>query len=397
MTNLWGPIPLALLYDLRVRGLSWADRGVLHHLHLVASTSEDRQTIPLPQRPGETSLAAWRRALGDDGAEAVGRLVQAGLLETTPAGLRTALQTAAAPSRSAEAPNPQPRPATPASGPVERLRALFSKHNLKTADDRTAWLRTEHGRKTLDRLELTEAEALGVVARTGAAGGRFGSNRAAVTDGGNPPADGDNRNRRTAVTTAVTSLPSHTLPSERNAERKGENSARAAVTDGGNRNPPTAVTPDDNPAAVTDPFGALQELAAPVADLFGGGEVDASTLLIRMGVTGTEARAMAAALAKPSAWWPDRKSAPVRATLSALLGFRTEEGYEARALTALVAHVRAGAAKPAPSRPAEAPPPRLAPPSTPDPAKVAAARALLAPARAALAAATAPAPEVPCA
>lgn len=380
--NLWGPIPLALLYDLRVRGLSWADRGVLHHLHLVASTSEDRQTIPLPPRPGEASLAAWRRALGEDGAEAVGRLVQAGLLETTPAGLRTALQTATASPRSADAPDAPPRPASPASGPVERLRALFSKHKLQTADARTAWLRTEHGRKTLDRLGLTEAEALSVVARTGATGGRFGVNPAAVTAAVTTEVTTGNGYRRAAVTTAVTSLPSHTLPSEKDSEREGENSARAAVTDGDNRNPLTAVTHGGNPAAVTDPFGALQELAAPVADLFGGGEVDASALLVRMGVTGAEAHAMAVALAKPSAWWPDRKSAPARATLSALLGFRTEEGYEARAMTALVAHVRAGATRHAHAAPtADRPPPSLTPARAPDPAKVAAVRAALAAAR----------------
>ena len=330
----WAPVPLAVNDDPRVRLRSPVEQLALVRLYLIARGAD---LVAMPTC-GEAPYAVWRRLWGPEMADAVGALVEAALVAVEPAGLRltisTGMRVAAAPGRPVEAASAA---SSEAAGAVAKLRALFSKHKLRSAADRDAWLKTDHGRRSIERLGITEAEAAEVVARTGSAPGRFGNSRTAVTAGvtvsNRNRIDGDNL----SVTAAVTSLPSHTLPSEKE-EREEEVTAReAAVTDG------------SNPVTERGSFATLQERAAPVADLFGGGEVDASALLVRMAVTAAEVDAMAAALARPSEWWPDRRRVPMRTTLNDLLGFRGADGYDARGLTALVAHVRARkAAKVAP-------------------------------------------------
>ena len=330
----WAPVPLAVNDDPRVRLRSPVEQLALVRLYLIARGAD---LVAMPTC-GEAPYAVWRRLWGPEMADAVGALVEAALVAVEPAGLRltitTGMRAAAAPGRPVEAASAA---SSEAAGAVAKLRALFSKHKLRSAADRDAWLKTDHGRRSIERLGITEAEAAEVVARTGSAPGRFGNSRTAVTAGvtvsNRNRIDGDNL----SVTAAVTSLPSHTLPSEKE-EREEEVTAREA-----------AVTDCSNPVTERGSFATLQERAAPVADLFGGGEIDASALLVRMAVTAAEVDAMAAALARPSEWWPDRRRVPVRTTLNDLLGFRGADGYDARGLTALVAHVRARkAAKVAP-------------------------------------------------
>lgn len=341
----WAPVPLAVNDDPRVRLRSPVEQLALVRLYLIARGAD---LVAMPTC-GEAPYAVWRRLWGAEMADAVGALVEAALVAVEPAGLRltisTGMRVAAAPGRPVEAASAA---SSEAAGAVAKLRALFSKHKLRSAADRDAWLKTDHGRRSIERLGITEAEAADVVARTGSAPGRFGNSRTAVTAGvtvsNRNRIDGDNL----SVTTAVTSLPSHTLPSEKE-EREEEVTAReAAVTDG------------SNPVTDRGSFATLQERAAPVADLFGGGEVDASALLVRMAVTAAEVDAMAAALARPSDWWPDRRRVPMRTTLNDLLGFRGADGYDARGLIALVAHVRARkAAKAVPVAAADDAPVRL--------------------------------------
>lgn len=341
----WAPVPLAVNDDPRVRLRSPVEQLALVRLYLIARGAD---LVAMPTC-AEAPYAVWRRLWGPEMADAVGALVEAALVAVEPAGLRltitTGMRAAAAPGRPVEAASAA---SSEAAGAVAKLRALFSKHKLRSAADRDAWLKTDHGRRSIERLGITEAEAADVVARTGSAPGRFGNSRTAVTAGvtvsNRNRIDGDNL----SVTTAVTSLPSHTLPSEKE-EREEEVTAReAAVTDG------------SNPVTERGSFATLQERAAPVADLFGGGEVDASALLVRMAVTAAEVDAMAAALARPSDWWPDRRRVPMRTTLNDLLGFRGADGYDARGLIALVAHVRARkAAKAVPVAAADDAPVRL--------------------------------------
>jgi len=342
----WAPVPLAVNDDPRVRLRSPVEQLALVRLYLIARGAD---LVAMPTC-AEAPYAVWRRLWGAEMADAVGALVEAALVAVEPAGLRltisTGLRAAAAPGRPVEAASAA---SSEAAGAVAKLRALFSKHKLRSAADRDAWLKTDHGRRSIERLGITEAEAAEVVARTGSAPGRFGNSRTAVTAGvtvsNRNRIDGDNL----SVTAAVTSLPSHTLPSEKEERKEDVTAREAAVTDGSNRNSRTAVTDGSNPVTERGSFATLQERAAPVADLFGGGEVDASALLVRMAVTAAEVDAMAAALARPSEWWPDRRRVPERTTLNDLLGFRGADGYDARGLTALVAHVRARkAAKAAP-------------------------------------------------
>lgn len=389
LATLYAQVTVALLYDLRVRGLSWAERGVLFDLYLRAAVSADGVTVALPLLAGEAPVAGWKRALGPDGAEAAGRCVQLGLLESVPEGLRATLQgavhrrAAAVPPSALQGPDgdePAAAPAARARGagdPVHALRLAFTRHGLRTAEERGAWLATDPGARTLKRLNLTTEEALDVVARTGVNGGRFGS-RTAVSHGAIArQSRGDLDNAATVLShgdiAAVSPLPPHTPPSEKDKEKEGVDARAPAISHGdiaavshgdietAARQSRAAVSSarDHRAAPHADPLSELQRAAAPHADLMGGGDLEmgASALLIRLRITPAEIPAMALALSRPTSWWPSGgRAAPARATLGDLAGWHTADGYEFKPLSALVAHVR-GAARRVPAAPAAPPAP----------------------------------------
>lgn len=338
--SLYGPVAMLLLYDMRVRGLSWAERGVLQTLYLAAAVAPDRQTVSLSGLAGEAPPATWKRALGADGADAVGRLAALGLLEVVPEGLRATLQAPVAEALSDPARRPPRAAATDAEaspqGPraparaEHNLREAFRRHKLKTAEERRAWLDTAAGQRVLTSNGLDLAVALEIVARTGVNPGRF--------------------TPRTAVTPAVTAITHGNHAGSHGDHAHGNHAAH------GDRR---GVTADE----AFDPLTALQDAGAPHADLMGGGEVEsgAAAFLVRARVQPAEVPLLAQALARPAAWWPkSSRETPRRVTLSDLAGFHSAEGYEFKPLSLLIAYVRAGAKK-APRGPEREPPPKPAP------------------------------------
>ena len=378
---LYATVALSLLYDLRVRGLSWAERGVLLHLYVLAAVAPDRQTVALAGLPGEASVVTWRRALGPEGADAVGRLVECGLVAVVPEGLRATLQGAVAEAlqegrrpvaRVADVPEDGAAPpARDISRAEHNLREAFRRHRLTTAEDRRAWLGTEAAQKILARNGLDLGSALDIVARTGVNRGRFGA-RTVITHGnhaGNHA--GSHAEHAAAITPAITHLPPHTPPSEKDKENQRDSARGAAITHGNHAGShaehAAAITHGDHartndhrgviaggPGEGFDPLAALQVAGAPHADLMGGGELEtgAAAFLVRARVHAAEVAPLAAALARPGAWWPkSAREAPKRVTLADLAGYHTADGYEFKPLAALVAHVRS--AKPAARRVAE--------------------------------------------
>ena len=150
----WAPVPLSLLFDLRVRPLSWAERGVLHHIHLIAAASPHGITAAVEKRTGEADATAWKRALGEDGATHLGRLIEGGWFTICPAGVRVATTpTQTAPRAPAGAPTTRgdthhaemsegAHAATPdAAARLRKLRYAF-KHRLgefAQVDPATSW------------------------------------------------------------------------------------------------------------------------------------------------------------------------------------------------------------------------------------------------------------------
>lgn len=165
----WAPVSLALLFDLRVRPLSWAERGVLHHIHLIAAASPDGITAAIEKRTGEADAAAWKRALGEDGASHLGRLVEAGWFTICPEGVRLAARSASDAPRAPVGPPPK-APDTTATDPAEgarttppeagaRLRKLRYAFNhrlgefagIDPATTWEVWSASECGRDTITR------------------------------------------------------------------------------------------------------------------------------------------------------------------------------------------------------------------------------------------------------
>lgn len=332
---LYATVALSLLYDLRVRGLSWAERGVLLHLYVLAAVAPDRQTVALAGLPGEASVVTWRRALGPEGADAVGRLVECGLVAVVPEGLRATLQGAVAEAlqegrrpvaRVADVPEDGAAPpARDISRAEHNLREAFRRHRLTTAEDRRAWLGTEAAQKILARNGLDLGSALDIVARTGVNRGRFGA-RTVITHGNHA---GNHAGSHAEHAAAIT-----------HGDHARTNDHRGVIAGG--------------PGEGFDPLAALQVAGAPHADLMGGGELEtgAAAFLVRARVHAAEVAPLAAALARPGAWWPkSAREAPKRVTLADLAGYHTADGYEFKPLAALVAHVRS--AKPAARRVAE--------------------------------------------
>jgi hypothetical protein len=106
---------------------------------------------------------------------------------------------------------------------------------------------------------------------------------------------------------------------------------------------------------------ALRDAVGGNATLTGASsiEVELSRLLERHALSADEIVRAGRAFEEPAAWWPKGKNpAPRHVTLNDLAGFRGDDGFEWRALAALVAHVRTQkkpVAVAAPARPKRAP------------------------------------------
>lgn len=377
--SLSAPVSLALLHDLRVRPLTWAERGVLHHLSLLAGLSPDGATVPIDHRAGEADVAAWTRALGAEGAQLVGRLVEMGLLARCPEGLRVAFVAHAAAQAAVESDSWDGGPfewqGKPSASPVAQRarndRALFGKR-VK------GWGHIPPGVTWEQWVVTAEGEAF-VVARESVP--RFAGYRAWVTPRGNA---GNTQGVTPGVTPQGNTPLARASDSQNSPSFQGESEKKrgtqtregtAGVTPQGNTGGNTTrVTP---PASALD---ALRDASAGHATLTGATalEREAAEVLSRHTLTETDLARAAAAFADPSAWWPRGKNpAPKHVTLNDLAGFCGERGYEWRALAALVAHLRQRKAvrRFPPVAPAEPP---VAPPLPPPRATSADARRALA-------------------
>lgn len=365
----YGPVTFALLHDLRVRSLSWAERGVLFHLYLLAAASTDEKTIYVDVRTGEAATASWERALGKDGAAAVGRLIETGFVVTCPAGLCITIparETAAkgregggamvATIGGEERPQGavawQGKPSkSPSAQRARTDRALFAsreKGMWKLIDPALSWdewIATPEGRAFIADREREHPGYARWVTPQGNAGNAQGN-----TPGNTPP------------------LPPQTpLSSPKNEEKSQKARAKGNAGNTGSGNTPTRVTLHD-----------LRDAARGVTDLIGPGyERSVSRVLGDAALTFDELPRVVEALKSPASWWPSgHNAAPARPTLADLAGYRSvaaDGTHECRPLLALIAHVRAKGARAGVRRDDDLPPPpppvdpaTLPPPLTPE-------------------------------
>lgn len=291
----WAPVTLSLVYDLRVRALTWAERGVLHYIYLLAGASDDGRTVAVEQRVGEAQVASWERALGRDGAAAVGHLVELGFLESTPAGL-----TVTKPARQ-----------QPTSAPGVMVGTLGGEERPEGA---VAW-----------KGKPSESPEAGRVRQDRSLFARRMKQWASVPAG-------------VAWETWLASPEGAAHLAAREDTHPGYGARVTRVTQQGHTPGSHRVTPA---GGVT--LDALRDAAGSNATLAGATSLESelSALLVKLALTGSEVKAVGAALADTSAWWPAGKIAPPpHASLRDLAGYRTDGAYEWGPLLALVGHVR---------------------------------------------------------
>lgn len=387
--NLSAPVSLALLHDLRVRPLSWAERGVLHHLSLLAGLASDGATVPIDHRAGEADVAAWTRALGAEGAQLVGRLVEMALLVRCPEGLRVAFVAHTATQVPVESDRWDGGPfewqGKPSASPVaQRARNDRTRFQQRSK----GWGHIPPGITWEQWVATDEGEAF-VVARESVP--RFAGYRAWVT----PRGTAGNTQRVTPGVTPQGNTPlARASESQNSPSFQGESEEKKGIQ---TREGTAGVTPQGNAPGNTPgvtpnsaALDALRDAAAGHATLTGATalEREAAELLTRHALTAADLARATAAFADPSAWWPRGKNpAPRHVTLNDLAGFRGEQGYEWRALAALVAFLR-HRKRPKPQSPTAA---SEAPEAPLPPAR----RATSADARRALAAITSKTPSAP--
>lgn len=251
----------------------------------------------------------------------------------------------------------------------KRLRALFSKHRLDTADARTAWLATDAGRAALARLGLDDDVGAKLAAGAGRRGGRFGFERPArrqpaeATNGGNrlPPTEATTGATVASNHGSNLALSPHTPLSEKREKEERKESERAPAngsnpakqpraTDGSNQsggNPRPALDADDLDGALTVAAKGRIDLRA-AARL----KVNLLSMLREFGVTRADIPQLAAAM-DPAKLWPWAKLTPP-VTVSWLLGKPGPSGeYDAARLQEWVTAARALPAE-APPRPSRA-------------------------------------------
>ena len=355
----YGPVTFALLHDLRVRPLSWAERGVLHYIYLTAAATPDEKTVAVEQRAGEAVTTSWERAIGKDAAAAVGRLVESGLVAVCPEGLRITLparETAARGREPDAAPVAPSAASTPPQGPAAwQGKPSSSPAAVRLRNDRKKFARRE---SPFSQVTVGETWAQWMVSAEGEAfvSAREASHPGYRAEGGT----GTTVPRGTyhpGTTGGTTPLSPLTLPSlsEKRREERGEvpppgTTPSAVGTTGGTAHG-TAL---DGASARHAPRAASRRWA----DLFGRThELPIARMLADARLTSAEVQAVAEALKTPGAWWPkhDRDGAPARVNLKRLAGFPSaarDGTYECGPLGDLITHVRA---KGAPAQPRVSP------------------------------------------
>lgn len=356
----YGPVSLALLHDLRVRPLSWAERGVLHHLSLLAGVAPDGVTVHIDRKVGEAEVSAWARALGVEASAIIGRLIEVGLLVPCDVGVRVTLaarDSARASGLPAQhsVPPPPMQPAgkpseSPAAARARQDRSLFGRRmkqwsTVPAGITWESWIATEEGRA---HVVVREATHPGYAARVTPLGG--------VTSQGHTP--GSHRVTPLGHTPSLSPQTPHSLGKTEEEESKEGHTGSHPVTPSGGVTQP-GHTQGSHGVASLD---ALRAAASGYASLNGAAalEQQLGEVLGRHALSTDEITAAGRAFAEPARWWPKGKNpAPRHVTLNDLAGFRGESGYEWRALAALVSHVRslpraaplpAAPSKPAPAR-----------------------------------------------
>lgn len=303
----YGPVTFALLYDLRVRGLSWAERGVLYHLYLLAAASIDEKTIAVETRAGEALVASWERALGKDGGATVGHLVEMGFVVSCHEGLRITI---------------------PARETAARGRA-----HVGTATDQGTDSEATQGGNAWDGKPSTSPSAR----RVRNDRGLFKARAKGMWKLTDPSLSWD---EWLATADGVAFL----------AERENEHPGYGRVARQGSASEGSAgSTPKGSAqgsASGSATLEGLREASRGVADLVGPAyERSVSRVIAQAMVTDAEVPAFVSALSRPSSWWPaDIKTVPARITLADLSGYRSAAAdgtHECRPLLALIAHVRA--------------------------------------------------------
>lgn len=339
----YAPVTVALLHDLRLRGLSWADRGVVHHLYLLAGSGSDGKTVHVIQKQGEAVAAAWERALGKEAAGSVGRAIEAGLVEQCPEGLRitipargpTVREGGALTSSIGAEDDPQGKVSwqgKPSNGPsAERARNDRKKFKQRVSPfghvaagvEWERWVETAEGAAFVARREQ-EFPGYRLKMLAGTAPGT-GTSTAPVPPRYRPPLS-----------------PSHS-PSFPGKEKEDGEEVPPAGTG-------TSTAPRGGTSSGLALLDAMREASNGRATLDGDSatQVAMCAALVRLGVTGDEAAEMGAALADTSAWWTSGSGkTPAHVTLHRLRGYydRDTKTHGWEPLQDLVAYVRGEAAK----------------------------------------------------
>ncbi len=168
----WWPSPSGQVSDPRCAALSLNGRGLWWSL---CDAADGRGAVPLGamtldavllalsgRTPEAQVRAAWQELYGVHLAYVEGGVIALDLPEPDV----SQSETFAEPQGVAGEVTTRPDKA----GAVKRLRALLSKLALKTAEARAAWLESEHGGKTLERLGLTTEDGRAVAETTGRRG-----------------------------------------------------------------------------------------------------------------------------------------------------------------------------------------------------------------------------------
>lgn len=365
-------VSLAILYDTRVRPLTWAERGVLFWLSAIAATTEDGATVPFPIRAGEAPAAAWKRALGDDAAGCIGRLIEGGLLRQVDEGVRIVLTATQPPpavpygvGQGVCAPTPQTATQSRTGKPSDSAAAVRVRHDRSAFKARSkGWSRVPTGVSWETWVSSTEGCAF-VASREAEFPGY--ASRVTLTMGASSP-PGDAGGDAPLSPPHTPSLSPEKKEEERERARKTEGGVTPRVTRGGDAGgdaprvtPPTRSLGEDLLAALLAAAkGNLIASPSPTAMLAAG------KALVAMDVTDAEIPAMGAALADASVWWPEKpkRKTPGPVSLKELEGYRDAAGSpEWGPLQALVGRAR-GQIKRA-AREAQRPPPPPSEPATP--------------------------------
>ena len=289
MTMPWLPRPRLFSLDPRVRAVSLAARGLFDDL---VSSSDDNGHVVVPQ--GMRWIDVCARVAGCPNSEAeplANQLERVGLVCLLRNGevvtgiflpdvvrWQDDTRGRAAPPQGSVTAHPKPSP----SNAVRTLRAHFSNHGLRTAEERRAWLGTSAGGAVLARLGLDRTAAELIADSAGRRGGQFGQ-VGGGSDNGDKPAVGTETSPETSLVDRHGDKPSPSpVPSPSEKIEKTEETPRKTIDKqgkptGDKQGKPTgdkpAVGTETRAAGADDALQALVSLGGRNIDLAAGLEV----------------------------------------------------------------------------------------------------------------------------